>query len=257
MDLHKGIVKTNEYIQDKYYHLRIVCDGLAKTVKEGQIIFIRCSPLADPLLRRPFSIYRFDEKTGEISLMYILKGKGTEIMKDLKPGDELDLLGPAGRPYPVGEGTGPIGILARGVGIASVVSVAERARKEGRHVSAILSGRNPEAVLAVDFLEEIGCQVFSVNDAAETSGKEHVMDLLEKSVQKHQIKQLFTCGSNRMAAWVQEISRKYEVAAYVSLEERMACGIGICYGCTCETKEGYQRVCQDGPVFPIEEVVKL
>lgn len=255
MHLYRGIVLANDCIAEVYYHIKIQCAGLAKEVKEGQIIYIRCNNLADPLLRRPFSIYRFDETEGIVEFVYIVKGKGTEIVKKLRPGDAIDLLGPGGRCYELAAGVKAICIIGRGVGIASVVSIAEKARKLGIHVTAILSGRTETAVISRDFLSEIGCDVASVNDQENTSSPEHVTQLLEAAINRYGIGQIFTCGSNRIGRLVRDVSRKYNIPAYVSLEERMACGIGICYGCVCETKNGYKTVCKDGPVFAIEEVV--
>ena len=255
MHMYKGIVLSNEYVKERYYHIKIHCDGLANEVKEGQIIYIRCNTLADPLLRRPFSVYRFNKAEGIVELIYIVKGKGTEIIKTLKTGEEIDLLGPGGKAYELATDAKGICIMGRGVGIASVVSIAEKARKLGIHVTAILSGRREQAIISRNFLAEIGCQVIVVSDQENTSSQENVSRLLENAIQGYGIGQIFTCGSNRMARLVRDISKQYKIPAYVSLEERMACGLGICYGCVCETRDGYKTVCKDGPVFSIEEVI--
>ena len=83
-----------------------------------------------------------------------------------------------------------------------------------------------------------------------------LLDLLEQTIELEDIDQIFTSGSNAIGKIVQDVSSKYsEINGYISLEEKIACGIGICRGCVCKTKSGYKTVCKDGPVFSIDEVI--
>lgn len=254
MKLYQGIVIANEHVTERYYHLKIQCPALAKEVKEGQMIHVRVGGYADPILRRPFSIYRFDGASGIIELMYIIKGKGTAWMKGLEKEDTVDLLGPGGNSYELDAKVKGIAILGRGVGIASIVSLGEKARKQGKEVIALLSARSEKAIIGKELLSEIGCHVIAVNDEDGSSAMENVKKILEENLEKHAIGQIFTCGSNRVARLAREMSQRYKVPAYVSLEEHMACGIGVCHGCVCETKQGYKTVCKDGPIFNVKEV---
>ncbi|WZL71936.1 dihydroorotate dehydrogenase electron transfer subunit [Clostridiaceae bacterium 35-E11] len=254
MKLYQGIVISNEHITERYYHLKILCSALAQEVKEGQIIHLGIGEDADPILRRPFSVYRFNRVAGIIELMYIVKGKGTAWMKELKKEDTVDLLGPGGNYYEIDANVKGIAILGRGVGIASIVSLGEKAREQGKEVIALLSARSKEAIIGKELLGEMGCCVIAVNDEDGSSSIENVMKILEENLEKYGIGQIFTCGSNRVARLARELGQKYKIPAYVSLEEHMACGIGVCHGCVCETKQGYKTVCKDGPIFNVEEV---
>ncbi len=255
MKVCNGIVSSNTYIGEKYYHLKIKCPEISKKVKEGQIIHIRCSEGLEPLLRRPFSIYRFDRTAQEIEFVYILKGKGTDFMTKLQKGDIVDLLGPGGNYYEIEPDAKGIAVIGRGVGIASIVSLAEKARKEERHVTAVLSAKTENAVISKKTLEDMGCLVYALSDEKGTSAVENVRKILTESIEKNSIKQLFTCGSKRIARLARELGQQYGISAYVSLEEHMACGIGVCHGCVCQTKDGYKTVCKDGPIFNVNEVI--
>ncbi|HHY90654.1 MAG TPA: dihydroorotate dehydrogenase electron transfer subunit [Clostridiales bacterium] len=255
MKVCRGIVLSNDSVGEKYYHLKIHCPEIAQEVKEGQIIHVRCTEGLDPLLRRPFSIYRFNPEKGEIELLYILKGKGTELMRRMQKGDAIDLLGPGGNFYQIDPNAEGIAVIGRGVGIASIVSLAEKARKEGRHVTAVLSAKTELLIFADDFLKGIGCDVHVLSDEKGTSDVENVEKILTESIETKKVKQLFTCGSNRIARLTKELGRRYGLSAFVSLEEHMACGIGVCHGCVCQTRDGYKTICKDGPIFDVNEVI--
>lgn len=249
-----GTVISNEFLSDRYYLIRLKCDEIASTIKEGQFVLFRCSDGNDPLIRRPFSVYRYFPQSGEIEFAYLLRGRGTELMTRLKQGDKVEILGPLGNYFEIGESTTGIAVLGRGVGIASVAVLAEKAAKENLYSLAILSGRNPGSVIGKDFLTEAGCEVVGLNDEEGTSGIDGIRDILTDRIEKGLIQQIYSCGSNRMGKLVKDLSIKYNLDSYISFEEHMACGIGVCKGCTCMTKDGYKTVCHDGPVFGIGEV---
>jgi len=249
-----GIVISNEYLSDRYYKIRLKCDEIAATIKEGQFVLFRCSDGNDPLLRRPFSVYRYFPEKGELEFAYLLKGRGTELMTRLKEGDQVKILGPLGNYFQIDQDTKGIAVLGRGVGIASVAVLAESAALEGLYSLAVLSGRNKESIIGRDFLEEAGCEVIGINDQDQNSGVENIRSILVSKIKEGLIQQLYSCGSNRMGRLVKELSEEYNLDSYISFEEYMACGIGVCKGCTCKTNDGYKTVCHDGPIFSIKEV---
>lgn len=256
MKIYSAKVISNKHVSHKYFHLVLSSSVLASIINSGQIVHVKCGDeFSNYILKRPFSIYRFDKEAGTVEFLYLVKGKGTEYMSRLKPGDELELLGPTGNYYEISGDTNSIAVIGRGVGIASIVSLAELARTKNLHVTAVLSARNAEAIVAKDFLIQIGCNVLAVNDEDGSSSVENVKALLNKSINENKISQIYTCGSKRMGRMVRELSEKYHMTSYISLEEHMACGIGVCKGCVCKTKDGYKTVCKDGPVFSINEVV--
>lgn len=254
MNKYNGLVISNEHIQDKYYSLRVSCKEIAKEIKEGQFVMIRCGEDFDPLLRRPFSIYKYDPDKGQLEFAYLLKGKGTDIIKKLKPGDKVDLLGPLGNYYEISEKSKGIAVLGRGVGIASIASLGEKAKKKGLYSLAILSGRSQEAIIGDDYLKNAGCDVVCLNDMDGSSSIENLEKILRNKIENNNIDQIYTCGSNRIGKLVKTLSDEYLLDSYISFEEHMACGIGLCKVCVCETKKGYKTVCKDGPIFNVKEV---
>lgn len=254
MDKDIGRVISNEHLNDKYYSILIKSPKIASTIKEGQFVMLLCGNENDPLLRRPFSVYRYSREKGEIEIAYLVKGKGTEIMKKLKPGEKIDLVGPLGNFYEIKPDTKGTAVIGRGVGIASIASLGVKAQKEGLYSLAVLSGRTPEAIIGVDFLKEIGCDVVTLYDSDNSSSVEHLEKILRNKIEKEYIDQMYSCGSNRMARVVKKLSEEYDIDSYISFEETMACGIGVCKGCVCETKDGYKTVCKDGPIFNMKEV---
>ncbi|MBU5483669.1 dihydroorotate dehydrogenase electron transfer subunit [Clostridium sp. MSJ-11] len=254
MKTNKGIVISNHCVNNKYHHLIIKCKSLAEEVKEGQIVHIRCGVNEDPFLRRPFSVYRFDKENEELEIVYIVKGKGTEIMTHFKSGDKIDILGPTGNGYKLNDKAKSIVVIGRGVGSASIISIAEKAVKQNMKVIAILSGKDKTSILGDNFLNSLGCIVYSLNDEDGNSSLDNVRDILEKHIKEEKIDQIFTCGSNRIGKFVKDINNNYKIPSFISLEEKMACGIGVCLACVCKTVNGYKTVCKHGPVFPIEEV---
>lgn len=254
MDKYIGQVISNEFLNDKYYSILVKCPEIASTIKEGQFVMILCGNSNDPLLRRPFSVYKFDAEKGEVEFAYLLKGKGTEMMRKIKSGDKIDLLGPLGNYYEIKEDSKGIAVIGRGVGIASVASLGANAKKKGLYSLAILSGRSHDAIIGIDYLEEAGCDLVCQNDFDKTSSIENLRNVLEEKIKEGNIDQMYSCGSNRMGKVVKELSEKYGLDSYISFEEHMACGIGVCKGCICDTKDGYKTVCKDGPVFNVKEV---
>ena len=238
-----GKVISNEFLSDRYYLLRIYCPEIASSIKEGQFVNVICGNSNDPLLRRPFSIYRYNLDEGVIELAYLLKGKGTEIIKEMNSGDKIDLLGPLGNYYEILSESKGVAVIGRGVGIASIASLGVKAKKEGLYSLAILSGRTPESIIGVDYLKEAGCDLVKLYDSDNTSSIENIEKILVEKIKNGDISQIYSCGSNRIGKLVKELSEKYGLESYISFEEKMACGIGVCKGCVCNTKKGYKTVC--------------
>lgn len=254
MNTYSGLVLANESIGGGYYHMVINCPKMAGGIKDGQIVHIKVEDGVNPLLRRPFSVYLYNREAGTIEFVYAIKGMGTEIMRGIKLGDEINLLGPTGKYYDLKEKTKKIVIIGRGVGIASVISLGVSASKKGLAVTAILSGKSPDRVFGGKELQFPNCKVNELYDDDGTSNVENVLAILKKTQDEGPIDQVFVCGSKRLGQLAYDFSKENNIDGYISLEEHMACGIGVCHVCVCKTTKGYQTVCEDGPVFPLAEV---
>lgn len=256
---HRLTVLKNDDRGAGYFHLVARAPALAQTARPGQFIHVRCAPGVDPLLRRPFSFFRLRPGAGEVEIYYQVVGRGTELLSQVKPGTELDALGPLGQGFPLSSQAERVLLLGRGMGTAPLVALAEAARNQGTAVHAVLSARSPATLVGDRLLAAWGVDVTTVTDADGTSDPVQVEPLLAAALDQPGMVQAFVCGSRRLAQLLGRLAAARGIPAFVSLEERMGCGLGGCLVCACRTRtaegETYKRVCKDGPVFPLEEVV--
>ncbi|MDR7856607.1 dihydroorotate dehydrogenase electron transfer subunit [Tissierella sp.] len=234
-----GIIYSNTEISPNIYEIILEGDFEGKP---GQFYMVRGWNGLDPFLPRPISIA--DLENGRIKLLYEVRGKGTHIISKLKKGDKLSILGPLGNGFNIKE-EGKIALITGGVGIAPMLYLAKNLFAE----IDIFSGFRSNAY----FLDQIRPYVkntFIATEDGSTGHKGFVTELFDPS--KYDV--VYTCGPTPMMEVVMKMC-KGKVPVYVSMENRMACGIGACLGCTVETTRGMERVCKEGPVFKGEEVV--
>lgn len=241
------------------YLLVAEAPGLAHAARPGQFVHVRCTAGTVPLLRRPFSFYRLRPAAGALEIYYQVVGSGTELLSRVPPGTTLSALGPLGRGFPLAPRARHIVLVGRGLGSAPLVALGEAALAQGTAVTAILSAQTSSALVGSRLLAALGAAVTTVTDAAGTSDPAQVDELLSAALERPGTAQAFVCGSRRLARLVERLAAARGIPAFVSLEERMGCGLGGCLVCACRVRtpagETYKRVCKDGPVFPLEEVV--
>ncbi len=255
-------VIKNDWINDSYKHLVLDASDGASKAEPGQFFHLLCPVVGShaPFLRRPMSIYRIDRPAGRIEFLYKIVGAGTTTLAGLRKGDSLNMFGPLGRRFNFDPKLRHVIQVARGVGLATLAPVAEAANRRGLRTTAILSARSPQHLMAVDYLRSVGADVIAVTDSEGTSAIENVERLLRGLIEKDGGDFLITCGSNRLLMLLQRLGKEYGIAGEVALEQRMGCGIGMCFACVREfrTPSGaltYRRVCWEGPVFGIQEAV--
>lgn len=211
----------------------------------------------DPLLKRPFSYFK---KTSEsIHFVYTVRGKGTELMRDLRQDEIIHIVGPLGAGYPKPEdGSVPL-LVAGGTGVASIFSLAEGLLQEAYFLHG---AKCKDEFLILDELKQLeSTPIMCMNctDDGSYGGKGTVVDVLNtlltsKSLQTSSCV-VYACGPKLMLESIAKTVLSHGLKGYISLEENMACGFGACLGCAVKTVHGYKRVCKEGPVFPIEEIV--
>lgn len=210
----------------------------------------------DPLLKRPFSIFRRRSKGLEI--LYRVKGRGTMLMRDMKKGSPVSVLGPLGNSYPMpGKGRTPL-IIAGGIGIASLFFLAHRFAKSGKKAHIYYGVRNEGELLMLDELKRFGKRLYISTDDGSCGEKGCVTDMLGdflSGVETGPDYEIYACGPRAMLAALSGVVKDLGIPAYVSMEENMACGIGACLGCVVKTVNGHKRVCKEGPVFKMEEII--
>lgn len=229
------------------------CPDIAGAAEPGQFVMVQCAAGSDPFLRRALSVS--DVAGDAVSLVVQDVGPGTHLMRAFEEGAPVSLLGPLGKGFDTDLNNAHVLIIAGGVGIAPFPFLI-KALAEGRNrVTVLAGGRNRDAVTDLDTLFEgldVSFQVVTEDGSLGQKGlvTDHLPDLAT-------VDRIYTCGPNPMLAAVKRIADGAGVPCQLSLEGKMACGVGVCLGCTCKGKtdeEPYLKVCTDGPVFWSEEV---
>jgi dihydroorotate dehydrogenase electron transfer subunit len=238
--------------------------------KPGQFYMIGCASsvgtsaeaslykgVSDPLLKRPFSLFRRTEKGFQI--LYRIKGKGTAMIRSIRPGSIVDVLGPLGNSYPMPAPKKTAFILAGGLGIASVFFLAERIVRSGGDAHIYYGARTETDLLMIEDLRMAAGTLSISTDDGSCGEQGCVTDVFGAFLARYPDSGtagvIYACGPQKMLAAVSDIARERGIEAYISVEERMACGIGACLGCVIKTVNGYKRVCKEGPVFRAGEIV--
>lgn len=215
--------------------------GGAFTAKPGQFFLLRAWELY-PLLSRPMSV--FDLSPHSLSFAYAVRGEGTRALSRLRPGDELWLLGPLGNGWTRVEGR--VALVGGGMGLAPLLFTA---KVFGPPLDVFLGFRDEP------FLLEEFPPFARLSVASERGGPPEVFHgLVTEMFEPQGYAAVYACGPHAMLEALYRKCRPAGVPLYVSLEERLACGIGACLGCTIFTKNGPARLCREGPVFPADEI---
>lgn len=251
---------------------KMVLSGqIARIAKPGQFVHIQVSKTYDPLLRRPLSIAWINKEREEITLLYRVKGIGTELLTKFRENEHISVLGPLGRGFTVPL-EGELLLVAGGIGMFPLYSLFQEVRKSYVKVKLFWGGENREFLESaqLDHLRSDGvdCEVSTMDGSLGHKGL--VTDLLERylanlpasteGLKRKGLLRAAACGPKGMMRAVAAICKKYGIPLEVSLEERMGCGVGACLGCVCTVKDENgvyrrKRVCKEGPVFDGEEVV--
>jgi dihydroorotate dehydrogenase electron transfer subunit len=255
MHLERAVVVSSERAYENTHLLWLSAPAVGRAAGAGQFLMVRCGEGYDPLLPRPMSFHRFRQTGDErqFALLFDIRGRGTEWLSRREPGDAIDLFGPLGRGFEVDRASQNLLLVTGGIGVAALVALADQAAAEGRSLTLLQGARTaarlfPTALLAAEV------EVVTATDDGSTGHQGPVTDLLAQYLPWAD--QVFACGPTpmfrAMAAVVrQEASRKPVQAL---LEERMACGTGVCYSCAVFTRRGVRLVCKDGPRFELREV---
>jgi dihydroorotate dehydrogenase electron transfer subunit len=253
-------VLSHDWVNGEYKHLVVEASAKALSVAPGQFFNLLCpSPdVGELFFRRPQSVYRIDHAGGRIEFLYKCVGRGTRGLATLRPGDDLNMVGPLGVGFKLEPSWRHIVVLGRGVGIATLGPISQLARERHVGVAAVLSARNPDFIMADALFRQAGA-VVSVLDTDGTSAVENVERILRELIAQQHADAFFTCGSNRLFQLMKRLGLAHNIPGQVAMEQVMACGLGPCYVCvrTFEVngKQELRRVCIDGPVFDMQEAV--
>lgn len=253
--LFKASVKENKQLAKNHYLITLHPLEKIEKPKPGQFFMLSVDSRLDPLLKRPLSIHRCIG--GDFQLLYRVVGKGTSLLSQKRPGDTLEIIGPAGNGFPIVKTQNKIILVSGGLGIAPIFAFAETIAK----TKPILfyGVRTKKEVLCLPQLKSIGINPIISTDDGTLGQKGVITNVLRKYLTHHSLLithySLYACGPKSMLRSLSILAKKYKLKGYIALEENMACGLGTCLGCVINTNDGYKRVCKEGPVFPIEEVI--
>lgn len=226
----------------------------AQTAVPGQFISMYCAD-GSRLLPRPISICEIDRERARMRVVYRIAGKGTAEFSALAEGDSIPVVGPLGNGFTQREGKAIL--IGGGIGIPPMLQLAKELSEKGVDVHIVLGYRDGSLFLKDEF-EAYGTVYISTEDGS-AGVRGNVVDACREYDLTADT--IYACGPLPMLRGVKEFAAQKGIAAQISMEERMACGIGACLACVCQSKEKdshshvhNKRICKDGPVFPAEEI---
>ena len=242
---------SNEKMTEDYniYSMIINAPVIAKIAKPGQFVHVKCGGLT---LRRPISIA--GAKDGNIRICYDVRGEGTAWLSGLKSGGKIDINGPLGKGFDVSDTSKKVLLAGGGIGIYPLYTVAE-AYKSNAFV--VLGFRTKGLITFEKEFRECGSNLSIATDDGSCGRKCFAIELVKEILDGNKIDIIMTCGPKIMMKGIALEAQKRGIRCQVSMEERMACGIGACLACVCKVKDAERetftnkRVCIDGPVFDI------
>lgn len=226
-------VLKNEAVGKDFYLLK--ASG-SYDAKMGQFCMLRAWE-DYPVLSRPISIFDCDAEG--ISFLYKVVGQGTELLAQLKPGDDITVQGPHGNGFP--QVQGKVALVGGGIGVAPLYYTAKQLKEQGNSVDLYL-GFQEEALLEEDY--KAVCDKLVLN----------IGGFVTDDINPADYDVIMTCGPHIMMKVLADKTKGSGAKLYVSMENRMGCGVGACLVCSCKTTGGNKKVCKDGPVFTAEEV---
>jgi len=242
------IITSNTEVMAGVHLIWLEAPDIASTARPGQFVMVRCGE--ESLLRRPLSIHQVDGKD-KLAILFNVVGKGTEWLAQCKVGDSLDILGSLGNSFSINPASKNLLLVAGGIGIAPLCFLAQESLTKEHRVTLLYGTANvnryPLHLLPPDL------ELVSSTEDGSLGNEGRVTDLLPDFIDRAD--QIFACGPLPMYKAMAQMPELKNKPVQISLEVRMGCGLGICYGCTVKTKQGLKQVCRDGPVFELDDIL--
>lgn len=245
-----AVVIRQEEIADDIYSMWLKTDKIAQAAKAGQFISVYCNE-GSRLLPRPISICEIDKEDQAIRIVYRIAGEGTKEFSTMRTGMQLEIMGPLGNGFP--KKSEKAFLIGGGIGIPPMLQLAKELNCEKQ----IVLGYRDELFLQDEFSRYGDIYIATEDGSYGTRG--NVLDAIRENALDAKV--IYACGPTPMLRAIKEYAKEHNIEAWLSLEERMACGIGACLACVCKSKNkdnhtnvNNKRICKDGPVFLAEEV---
>ncbi len=238
--------------------LSVEASDIAASTRPGQFVMAALqqhSSIPSPLLKRALAVYAIETEEGapsRINLLLKVIGEGTRQLAQARPGDHLALLGPLGNGFQWEASGGKSHlIVAGGIGIASVLLLAQQLRNEGQDVHLIYGARSGRDLVGLEDFQKLDMDVITTTEDGSQGMHGLVTDGLQQLWSRIDpgTTTLYVCGPNPMMQAVSRLAAERSVSCQISVEVKMACGFGVCLGCSVKTRDSYRLACTHGPVF--------
>jgi dihydroorotate dehydrogenase electron transfer subunit len=262
-----AVAIANTRLSEDYNVLALAAPEIAGLARPGQFVMVKSSPSADPLLRRPFSIFQLLRSSNGlptgISLLNKRVGVGTRLLYDVEPGAHVACLGPLGQPFEPVEPPTKAWMVAGGVGLAPFLTLAEALVARGTSTTLFYGARRGSELYYVDMFERLGVRTALSTEDGSRGAKGFVTAPLTDamaSLRPNETVKIYVCGPTPMMRATASIAEFHGHSCDVSLEQVMGCGLGGCYSCVVLTRQPgapphFVRSCIDGPVFNADRIV--
>lgn len=251
----KADLISKEEVIPGVFSLMFIAPEIARAVRPGQFVHILCrDENVNFILRRPFSIHRV--VPGRVfEILFKVVGKGTDALSRLKIHDTVDVIGPLGSGFKFTQDIRSALLVSGGLGVAPLLFLAEELIEQDVLVYSMLGAQSKDQLLRYLDFKRLSKKSYAATDDGSFGHSGTVVDLLNRTVHQLRPEIIYACGPERMLERIAETADDFGIECQVSLEAKMACGIGACLGCACITKDGLKMTCKDGPVFNAKSVV--
>jgi dihydroorotate dehydrogenase electron transfer subunit len=254
----KGEISENKKLGSLYHRLRIFLPQSINPITPGQFAMLSIEGNRDILLPRPFSIHKFVHKEDSSCLDFLFKviGRGTAFFAKLSINSPVRVLAPLGNGFPDPPSGYKTFLIAGGMGVAPLIPLALRLKTISSSVLFLYGTKSRNDLVCLPELLDMGDMTIKITTEDGTAGEAgFVTKLLEyEKVDTKEKTVIYACGPEPMLKKVAEFAADQKIPCWVSLERRMACGVGACLGCVTRTPEGYSCTCKDGPIFASKDI---
>lgn len=259
-------VVANRALSEDYNVLALAAPAIAAQALPGQFVMVKASTGADPLLRRPFSVFEVlrDDSGGATGITILSKriGVSTRLLYDAAPGQTIACLGPLGRPFSIVDAPTEAWMVAGGVGLAPFATLAEALRARGVSCTLFYGARRAAELFYLGFFEKLGVRLVLTTEDGSAGERGRVVAPLDRELGGRPASakvMLYACGPEGMLAATARTAATHGRPCQVSVERIMGCGLGGCYSCVVPMRapNGFHHVrsCINGPVLPADQII--
>jgi len=262
MGIHKMVkLIKKEKLKEDIYKFSVYSEEMCNLAKPGHFLEIKVIKGIEPLLRRPISIYNVNKEENLIEFIFQVKGKGTLILSEVEIGSEIDIIGPIGNGVFDIKNYKNVSIIGGGIGTFPLYELAKNL-KDNANVNIYIGFRNKDLVVLENEFEQVSNKLVITTDDGSYKEKGFAINKLKEDIitAKEIPEIIYACGPLPMLKAVKQLAQEQNIPCQLSLEEKMACGLGVCLGCAVKMVSDnaeiptYKHVCKDGPVFWANEV---